>query len=300
MTVIQVQALSKTYGRSRGIQDLSFQVDAKQILGFLGPNGAGKTTTIRTLLGMLRPTSGTASILGLDIQKQSVEIRRKVGYLPGELNLYPDMNALDVLTYFASLRGITLPRLSHELIQQLQLDPKKPICKLSKGNKQKIGIIQAFMHDPQVLILDEPTSGLDPLLQHTFDGLILEAKKQGKAVLLSSHVLGEVDRTADQILIIKQGQVVAQRPLMELKNQAQQQVEVEFAALPPLHRLHNVPAVVESRIQGNTVVFTVTGNMDAFIKALAQYEVLTLRSLSANLESLFMDFYKEDSDVQRV
>lgn len=300
MSVIQVQHLEKRYGRFRGIEDLVFEVGQGEVYGFLGPNGSGKTTTIRTLLGMLKPTGGSASILGLDIRKDSVKIRRKVGYLPGELNLYPEMTALEVLQYFADLRGMKLDREVHDTIERLKLDPRKPVRNLSKGNKQKIGIIQAFMHHPEVLILDEPTSGLDPLMQYEFDQLILESKKQGRTVLLSSHVLGEVDKTADRVGILKAGRLIVQSTMQELKSHATQQIEVEFAVQPPEEILSGIPGIATTQFQGNRAIFTVSGKMDTFIKTLSRFEVLSLRSLSADLESLFMDYYREDPHAQRV
>lgn len=300
MSVIAVQKLSKTYGKSRGIEDLVFEVQQGEVFGFLGPNGAGKTTTIRTLLGMLKPTSGSASILGLDILRDSVKVRGKVGYLPGELNLYPEMTALEVLRYFADLRGMKLGTEVHQMIERLKLDPKKRIKDLSKGNKQKIGIIQAFMHHPEVLILDEPTSGLDPLMQYEFDQLILDSKKQGKTILLSSHVLSEVDKTADRVGILKEGRLIVQSTMQELKSHARQQIEVEFAHIPSGEQLQNIPGIQEAQVQGSRAVFTVSGKMDGFIKTLSQHEILSLRSLSADLESLFMDYYREDPHAQRL
>ncbi|GEM45097.1 ABC transporter ATP-binding protein [Deinococcus cellulosilyticus] len=300
MSVIQVEHLEKKYGRFRGIEDLVFEVRPGEVYGFLGPNGSGKTTTIRTLLGMLKPTAGRASILGLDIQRDSVRIRQKVGYLPGELNLYPEMTALEVLRYFADLRGMKLGKEVHDTIEKLKLDPRKRIRDLSKGNKQKIGIIQAFMHHPEVLILDEPTSGLDPLMQYEFDQLILEAKKQGKSVLLSSHVLGEVDKTADRVGILKEGRLIVQSTMQELKCHATQQIEVEFVTAPSQEALVNIPGITDTQVQGNRAIFTVSGKMDSFIKTLSRFEILSLRSLSADLESLFMDYYREDSHAQRV
>ncbi|GGJ19879.1 ABC transporter ATP-binding protein [Deinococcus roseus] len=300
MKVIEVQHLEKKYGRSRGIQDLVFEVRTGEVYGFLGPNGSGKTTTIRTLLGMLKPTSGQASILGLDIKRDTVKIRQKVGYLPGELNLYPEMTALEVLRYFADLRGMKMDKEVHDTIERLKLDPRKKIRDLSKGNKQKIGIIQAFMHHPEVLILDEPTSGLDPLMQYEFDQIILDSKKQGKTVLLSSHVLAEVDKTADRVGILKEGRLIVESTMQELKSHARQQIEVEFAAVPPAESLSNIPGITETQLQGNRAIFTVSGKMDAFIKTLSRFEILSLRSMSADLESLFMEYYREDQHVQRV
>ena len=200
---IVTQGLTKSYGSSRGIVDVSMTIEAGEVFGFLGPNGAGKTTTIRTLLDFIRPTAGRATVLGLDPHRNSVEIHRRVGYLPGEFSLYEHMTGRDYLGFFATLRGGVDQQVIDALAERLQSDLDTKIASLSHGNRQKIGLVQAFMHQPPLLILDEPTQGLDPIVQQTFHGLVLEARQAGQTVFLSSHVLSEVERVCDRVGIIR-------------------------------------------------------------------------------------------------
>ena len=209
MHVIQIDRLTRDYGGGKGVFDVSFQVDRGEAFGFLGPNGAGKTTTIRHLMGFLKPRSGKCTIDGLDCWRCSDKIQARLGYIPGEISFFDDMTGTQFLRFAASYRGIGTGNRQKELLERFELDPKGKIKKMSKGMKQKLGIVAAFMHDPDILILDEPTSGLDPLMQSRFIDLIAEEKKRGKTILLSSHIFEEVERTCDRVGIIRQGKLVA-------------------------------------------------------------------------------------------
>ena len=209
MSVINIEHLTRDYGGGKGIFDVTFQVNKGEVFGFLGPNGAGKTTTIRHLMGFIKPKSGHCEISDLDCWKQREIIQKKLGYIPGEISFFEDMSGLEYLQFINNYRGSCSNSRQNELIERFELDPKGKIKKMSKGMKQKVGIVAAFMHDPEILILDEPTSGLDPLMQSRFIQLIAEEKKRGKTILLSSHMFEEVERTCDRIGIIRDGQLVA-------------------------------------------------------------------------------------------
>ena len=209
MNVIQIEKLTRDYGGGKGIFDVSFQVERGEVFGFLGPNGAGKTTTIRHLMGFIRPQAGSCTINGADCWKESSRIQRNLGYIPGEISFFDDMTGTEFLAFTAKYRGLSGVTREQELLERFELNPKGKIKKMSKGMKQKIGIVAAFMHDPEVLILDEPTSGLDPLMQSRFVELIAEEKQRGKTILLSSHMFEEVERTCDRIGIIRQGKLAA-------------------------------------------------------------------------------------------
>lgn len=209
MSSISIDNLSRDYGRGKGVFDISFHVNQGETFGFLGPNGAGKTTTIRHLMGFLQPKSGKCTIEGLDCWKDSAKIQSRLGYIPGEISFFDDMTGGEFLRFAASYRGIGTDNRQKELLERFELDPKGKIKKMSKGMKQKLGIVAAFMHDPDILILDEPTSGLDPLMQIRFIDLVAEEKKRGKTILLSSHIFEEVERTCDRVGIIRQGKLAA-------------------------------------------------------------------------------------------
>jgi ABC-2 type transport system ATP-binding protein len=229
---IETQALGKRYGRHPALVDLDLRVERGEVFGFIGPNGAGKTTTIRLLLDLIRPSAGTARVLGLDARRDGVEVRRRVGYLPGDLALYEDLTAAEQLAYLARLRG--LPGLDvRPLAERLSLDLHRPIRALSRGNRQKVGLVQAFMHDPELLILDEPTSGLDPLIQHEFAAMVGEARERGRTVFLSSHVLGDVERLADRVGLLRAGRLVLVDDVGALKARVTRRIELHFETPPP-------------------------------------------------------------------
>lgn len=208
MGVIEISNLTRDYGNNKGIFDVSFKVEKGEVFGFLGPNGAGKTTTIRHLMGFIQNKAGCCTINGMDCWKDSSKIQKTLGYIPGEINFFDDMTGLEFMAFMASFRGLEDTTLQKQLLERFELDPRGKIKKMSKGMKQKIGIVIAFMHDPDILILDEPTSGLDPLMQNRFIELIAEEKAKGKTILLSSHIFEEVERTCDRIGIIKDGRIV--------------------------------------------------------------------------------------------
>jgi ABC-2 type transport system ATP-binding protein len=286
--------LTKSYGRSRGIVEISMSVAVGEVFGFLGPNGAGKTTTIRTILDFIRPTSGSATVLGLDPQRESVEIHRRVGYLPGEFSLYEHMTGHGYLDFFAALRGGVEPGIVDALSERLQADLNVKIASLSHGNRQKIGLIQAFMHRPPLLILDEPTQGLDPIVQQTFQELVLEARAAGQTVFLSSHVLPEVERVCDRVGIIREGRLIAVEDVGDLKTHAVREVELHFSAPVPADAFGGLAGVRDLVAHGDVIRCTVAGSMDELIKTAARFEVLDMASHEPSLEDIFLAFYGRD------
>src|SRR5437899_5002912 len=240
--IIEVDHLTKRYGSKRGITDVSFQVEEGEVFGFLGPNGAGKTTTIRLLMALLRNDEGTARIAGLDCWQQSVEIKRLLGYPPGNLSLDPGLTGGQILEYFGHLRGGVDQAYLKQLIKRLDLDPSRKFRQYSSGNKRKIGIIQAFMHRPRLLILDEPTNGLDPLNQQEFDRMVKEVRDEGRTVFLSSHILSAVEQTCTRVGIIREGQLVRVGSVTELKDIKRYEITITFA--------NAVPAEVSKTLDG--------------------------------------------------
>jgi ABC-2 type transport system ATP-binding protein len=288
--VIRARALSKSYGSHRGIEALDFTVEPGEILGLLGPNGAGKTTTIRLLLDLIRPTSGSVSVLGADIRSDPA-VRRRIGYLPGDLRLYERLSGRAQLTYFAGLRGLNDIGRAEELAARFDVELDRPQKTLSKGNRQKVGIVQAFMHDPELLILDEPTSGLDPLVQQTFYELLDETRAAGRTVLISSHVMPEVQRVADRVALLREGQLVLEDTVEALRSHAVARVEATFAEPPAPDAFAGLPGVRELERRGSTVLFAVQGEPDGLVKALATQHVTALESREADLEDVFLALY---------
>jgi ABC-2 type transport system ATP-binding protein len=289
--IVAARQLTKSYGVHRGIVELTFAVDPGEVFGFLGPNGAGKTTTIRTMLDLIRPTSGSVALLGLDSHARSVEIHRQIGYLPGEFALYEHMTGRDYLAFFADLRGGADPAFVDELAKRLDSDLDERIASLSHGNKQKLGLIQAFMHRPRLLILDEPTQGLDPLIQQEFHRMVWEARDAGQTVFLSSHVMPEVERVCDRVGIIREGSLVAVEDVGALKAKAVRTLEVHFAEPVPRQAFVDLPGVSDLEVHGDVVRCDVTGSMDAVIKAAARFELLDVESHEPSLEDIFLRFY---------
>jgi ABC-2 type transport system ATP-binding protein len=294
--VVVTEHLTKSYGASRGIVDVSMTIEAGEVFGFLGPNGAGKTTTIRTLLDFIRPTSGRATVLGLDPRAASVEIHRRVGYLPGEFVAYEHMTGREYLGYFAALRGGVDHDLVDGLADRLQSDLSARIASLSHGNKQKLGLIQAFMHLPTLLILDEPTQGLDPIVQQRFHSLVLEARAAGQTVFLSSHDLPEVERVCDRVGIIRDGRLITVEDVGSLKARAVRTLEFHFASPVPADAFRGLPGVRDVEVHGDIVRCTVAGAMDPVVKAAAGFEVVDLSSHEPSLEDIFLAFYGSGSD----
>src|SRR5450756_26514 len=293
-SAVRLEMMTKSYGKNRGVADLDLEVEPGCVFGFLGPNGAGKTTTIRVLLDLIRPTSGRALVFGLDSRRESMAIRRRSGYLPGELSLYGRLTGDETLRYFANLRGGADPGSMRTLCERLDFDAGKKVADLSTGNKRKLGLIQALMHRPELLILDEPTAGLDPLVQHEFYHLVEEAREAGQTVCLSSHNLPEVQR-------VREGQLVAVEDVAALTGRAVREVEVTFAAPVPAAAFEAVQGVTSVTANGagsgpagaETLRLTVSGSLDATVKMLARYEVVTMTSREPDLEDVFLTFYGE-------
>jgi ABC-2 type transport system ATP-binding protein len=294
---IRTDGLTKHYGRVVGISGLDLEVRPGEVFGFLGPNGAGKTTTIRLLLDFLRPTRGRAEVLGLDAQRDSVEIRRRVGYLPGDLSLYERLTARELLSYLGDLRGGVDDAYARGLAERLDLALDRRIRTLSKGNRQKVGIVQAFMHRPRLLVLDEPTSGLDPLVQNEFDRLVRETTTEGAAVFLSSHVLAEVERSVDRVGIVRAGELVVVEEVEALKRKALRELDVHFGAPPPAGAFEQLEGVRELARDDSVVRFAVQGSLDRLVKALAEHEVLNVVSHEPDLEEIFLGYYRGDEDA---
>jgi ABC-2 type transport system ATP-binding protein len=295
--IIEVAGLTKSYGRKRGVIDLSFEVTEGQVFGFLGPNGAGKTTTIRLIMALLFPDGGRARVAGLDCWRKSVEVKRLVGYLPGELGLDPNLTGGQILTYFANLRGGVDEAYLRRLVSRLDLDTTRRFRHYSHGNKQKVGLIQAFMHRPRLLILDEPTSGLDPLNQQVFDQMVAEVRAEGRTVLLSSHILSEVESMCDVVGIIREGRLVRVGGVAEVKDIEHHEVEVMFAGPPPADAFRELPGLerLEALPDGRTLRLTVQGGMDAIVKTAAQYPVANFVTREPSLEDIFLRYYQSDS-----
>jgi beta-exotoxin I transport system ATP-binding protein len=291
---IQTTRLTKDFGGGHGLFGLDLEVERGEILGFLGPNGAGKSTTMRLLLDLIKPTSGSATLLGLDSRADSLEIRRRVGFLPGELALYPTLTGAAMLDYLADLRGGVDRRVRDDLAERFGADLDRRIRELSTGNRQKLGLIQAFMHEPELLILDEPIAGLDPLVQQSFHALLREVAAKGRTVFLSSHTLSEVERVADRVAIVRRGQLVVVDSLERLRGVAVRRLEVEFAGpTPGAEELGAVPGVREVAREGAHLVVAFEGSADALVKAIAQYEVRSIRSRDDDLEEIFLRYYQD-------
>jgi beta-exotoxin I transport system ATP-binding protein len=288
---VKTRELTKFYGASRGIEALDLEVEVGEVFGFLGPNGAGKTTTIRLLLDLIRPTAGRATVCGFDPQKQSLEVRQRTGYLPGELSLPPKLTAREYLSYLARLRGTAAAGDIEALSERLGLALDRPIDDLSKGNKEKVGVVAAFMHDPELLILDEPTSGLDPLRQEDVQEMIRERAAAGRTVFLSSHALDQVEHVAGRVAIIKEGRLISVEEISTLKQRAVRHVEIRFADATPGDDLRALPGVSDVVIKDGVVRLRIEGPMDALVKELSRHPVQTLTSEEPELEEIFLAYY---------
>lgn len=293
-TVISTQGLTKDYGKGRGVFDLNLEARDGEVFGYLGPNGAGKTTTIRLLLDFIRPTRGRAELFGLDARADSVELRRRIGYLPGELALYEKLTAHELLTYFANLRGGVAQSEIKGLADRFELDLNHRIREFSTGNRQKVGLVQAFMHRPELLVLDEPTAGLDPLMRNEFHSLVREVTAEGRTVFVSSHVLAEVERDADRVGIIRRGRLVVVETIEALKGKSLRKIEVQFAQPVPREAFRGLQGIREVSFEDTTARFEVGGSIDALVKTLARYEVVSLRSHEPDLEEIFLTYYGEE------
>jgi ABC-2 type transport system ATP-binding protein len=290
--VIETERLSKRYGTRRGLDGLDLEVHQGEVFGFLGPNGAGKTTTIRLLLDLIRPTSGTARVLGEEPRAGGVALRRRLGYLAGDFVVDGGQSAAELLTFLGNLRGGVAPERVAGLADRLELDLRLRIRSMSKGNRQKVGLIQAFMHQPELLILDEPSSGLDPLVQQTFLDLVREAKANGQTVFMSSHVLSEVEQSADRVGIVREGRMIAVEGFEALRARAVRRVEIVFDEPVPADAFAGVPGIAEMTVDGVVLRCLMTGRADALVKAAARYPVATILAEEPDLEELFFTFYR--------
>lgn len=291
--VIQTERLTKAYGEHRGITELDLEVAQGEIFGFLGPNGAGKTTTMRVLLDLIRPTSGRALVFGIETTADPVAIHRRVGYLPGEFDLYDRLTGGQTIEYFANLRGGVERAYVDALIERLELDPGRRFKEYSRGNKQKVGLVLALQHRPDLLILDEPTTGLDPLVQQAFFGIVREARAEGRSVFLSSHIIDEVDRTCDRVAIIREGRVVQVDRIEAIRELAFHHVELTFSAPVAPALFEGLPGVSEVEAEGDMVKMRVNGPIGAVIAAAAGQGIVDVVSREPNLEDVFLAQYGE-------
>jgi ABC-2 type transport system ATP-binding protein len=288
---IEFRNVVKDYGDVRALAGIDLTIDQGRIFGFLGPNGAGKTTAIRILLDLIRPTAGRAFVLGFDCQRRSIDVRERTGYLPGDLRVYDSMRGDEFLDLIDSFRPHRRdPAYRRMLCERLGLDPTRSIRALSKGNKQKVGIVQAMMHRPELLVLDEPTGGLDPLVQETVADLLHEVVRDGRTVFFSSHILSEVERLSQAVAFIREGRIVAVDDIAELKGRSVHVIEVTFAQQPPPDAFA-LPGVTELQRDANTVRLQSRDNIDALIKAIARYTIVDVRTEQPSLEDIFLAYY---------
>jgi ABC-2 type transport system ATP-binding protein len=293
MLVIETSALTKVYPGVVAVDALDLEVEEGEVFGFLGPNGAGKSTTIRLLLDLARPTSGSARVFGLDVRRDAPEIHRRIGFLPSEPALPRDLTGDRYLDFMDELRGAPATTGRHGLAERLGADLSRRLADMSTGNRQKVAIIQAFMHEPALVLLDEPTRGLDPLVQRAFHDLLRERVADGATAFLSSHSLGEVDRVADRVGIIREGRLVAVETLTALKERATSTLELDLASEVDVGLFVDLPGVRDVSMDGLRLTARVQGSTDALLRtAVTATEVLAIRSAEADLEDIFLDFYR--------
>ncbi|HLJ67093.1 MAG TPA: ABC transporter ATP-binding protein [Chloroflexota bacterium] len=290
---IQIGGLTKDYGSERGLFDLDLEVKEGEVLGYLGPNGAGKTTTIRLLMGLIHPTAGSAQIFGLDCQRQAVEAKRLVGYVPGELPQFGGLRGSEIVAYMAGLRGGVDDRVVARICERFSLDLAQRFREYSRGTKQKLAIVLGFMHQPRLLILDEPTGGLDPLNQQAFYDMCREVKHDGATVFLSSHILSEVEHVSDRVAILRAGRLVRTASLHELHEMRFHQVEIEFGGDVPIAAIRAAAGVDRLEVDGHLVRCIVRGSFEPLLEALAGSEVTNLTSHEPSLEEVFLTYYRD-------
>lgn len=292
---IETRGLTKTYGATTAVNDLDLRVEAGQVYAFLGPNGAGKSTTIRMLLGLQRPSAGSAKVVGYDARDESEEVHRRVGYLPGDLELFPRLDGARHLEWFAQMRGDIDPKYVDELVERLGVVVDRPVRDLSKGNRQKIGLVLAFMGRPPLLILDEPTTGLDPLVQNEFEGMVRDAVAQGRTVFLSSHELAEVQRLADRVAIIKDGRLLVDDTVEGLGRNVPRRLELRFRHAPPADSFSGLDGVRVTGREGTRVTMEVGGELAPVLRVVADLEPIELEARSVDLDELFLSYYRSDA-----
>ena len=293
--VVKVERLTRRFGANRGIDQVSFQIGPGEVFGFLGPNGAGKSTTIRLLLGLYRPDSGRMWVFGSDPNRDAAAIHRRVGYLPGELALFPRLTGRQHLDRFARARGLQDHGYRAELVERFAAELDRPVRTLSKGNRQKIGLVLAFMHRPDLLVLDEPTSGLDPLLQDEFISLVRETVSEGRTVLLSSHELDEVQRVVDRLSIIKEGQIVVTDTVEGLRNAAPRTIEFRFPATVTPDVFAGLDGVRVLHCADGRVTLSVTGAVGPLLRTAAVLDPTDLTARPADLDELFLSYYRDQA-----
>ncbi len=294
---IQTSGLTKYYGKHLGIEDVDLDVQVGEVFGFLGPNGAGKSTTIRTILDEIRPTSGSATILGFDTHADAVEIRKHIGYIPGDLALYPNLTGMDTLQYFANMRGGIDWTHVDELAERLDSDLSRKVGDLSTGNRQKVGVIQAFMHRPDLLIMDEPTAGLDPLIQREFQKMVAEVSAEGRTVFLSSHTLSEVQRVADRVGIIRNGRLITVESVADLRSKSMREVEFVLNTQADASVFERVEGVRNVVVAGNHVEMSFGGDMGELLTTVTEsYRVTDIKTTEADLEEIFLTYYHEEEE----
>jgi ABC-2 type transport system ATP-binding protein len=289
--IIETEKLTKSYGSHRGIHEVDLAVEQGEVFGFLGPNGAGKTTTIRLLLDLIRPTSGRATVFGLDTRRDAVAIHRRVGYLPGEFALYDRLTGGQTIEYFANLRGGVDRAYQRSLVERFDLDPSRRFREYSKGNKQKVGLVAALQHRPELLVLDEPTSGLDPLVQQTFFEVLREAVDEDRTVFLSSHVLSEAEKTCDRVAIIRDGRLVRVDRVDALRDLAVHQVELRFTGPVPAGEFERIAGVSNVAVADHVLRMHVAGPIAPVVKAAARFELADFVSREPSLEETFLAEY---------
>ena len=297
VSVISLEKLSKFYGETVGIQDISFSVAPGEVLGFLGPNGAGKTTAMRVLVGLIHATSGSASVLGQNALKFDSSLRANIGYLPGSLELYRQMTGKEFLNFLSQMRQRNCVNQINNLAERLSVDLSKKLSDLSKGNRQKIGVVQAFMHDPKVLILDEPTSGLDPLVQREFETILNESRERGAGVLLSSHVLSEVEHLADRVAVLDKGKLLAVERISDLKSRATRTLDFTFEQPVNVRVFAAIPEVKHVSARDGRVTCEVVGKETELLKVAVEYGVVNVRSREVSLNDVFIALVENGASV---
>jgi ABC-2 type transport system ATP-binding protein len=291
-SIVSVDGLTRRFGTNRGVEQVSFGIGPGEVFGFLGPNGAGKSTTIRLLLGLYRPTAGRMRVFGLDPSRDSVAIHRRVGYLPGELALYPRLTGRQHLDSFARARGVTDHPYRDELVERFTVELDRPVRTLSKGNRQKIGLVLAFMHRPDLLVLDEPTSGLDPLLQDEFVNLVRETVDDGRTVFLSSHELDEVQRVVDRLSIIKDGRIIVTDTVDGLRKAAPRTIEFRFAASVTADAFAGLDGVRVLHCADGRIALSVTGTIGPLLRVASALDPIDVTARPADLDELFLSYYR--------
>jgi ABC-2 type transport system ATP-binding protein len=290
---VATHQLTKSYGTARGVMDLDLTVPVGEVFGFLGPNGSGKSTTIRTLIDLQRPTSGTAEVLGFDSRRDSVEVRRRVGYLPGDLHLFDRMSGEDHVAWFSRARGGHDDTFAAELVERFDITLDRPVNELSKGNRQKVGLLLAFMHRPELLILDEPTSGLDPLVQAEFEQLLRETVAEGRTVLLSSHSLDEVQRVADRVAIIREGRLVVTDTVDHLRANAPRLMTMTFRDDVDPAVFAGTDGVARAERKGSAIEVELSGEVAPVLQIAIAHGIVDLTARPADLDELFLTYYTD-------